>query len=402
MHRLTALLAVCLLAACSADSPSSSPSPAATPTPPPTPPRPTQTQTIAPSPTAAPQAHLAAVLEAALQRNDAPGMLALVRRVDVTLFASAGTADLAGAPITETTRFRIASITKPIVGALVLLAVRDGLFGLDDNVGDILPGVLREEPQVTVRQLLDHTSGVFDEGNDGNPLTDVANIADPALREEALALVRDYEAGREVIAPDRVMVALAETHDRYNQPGAAYHYSNIGYQVLGMILEHVTGLSLADLLRTEIVEPLGLTHTSLAPADDSTPDMHGYQAGSNNMLIDTSDDLSWFGNGGNGGVISTAAELLTIMDAIVSGRLLGPELTAEMLDINLAQYGLGIGEYPLTCGRFYGHQGNVAGTRSIAMVSAETGDGLVVAVNLNSSVDPQLGALANTLVCVPR
>jgi hypothetical protein len=87
------------------------------------------------------------------------------------------------------------------------------------------------------------------------------------------------------------------------------------------------------------------------------------------------------------------------MDAIVSGRLLGPGLTAEMQEIHLELYGLGIGQYGLTCGTFYGHEGNVAGTRSIAVVSAETGDGVIVAVNVNSNVDPRLGALADTLVC---
>jgi D-alanyl-D-alanine carboxypeptidase len=388
-------MAVCLLAACSTASPSPTPTlaPTLSPTLPPT---------LVPSPTADPQAHVAALLAAERQRNGAPGMLALIRQGDSSLFASDGAADLAGAPIDVTTRFRIASITKPIIGALVLLAVRNGLFGLDDNVVALLPGVLRDEPQVTVRQLLDHTSGVFDEGNDGNPLVDVDNIADLALRAEGQALRDDYQAGREVMVPDRLLVALAETHERYNEPGAAYHYSNIGYQVLGMILEHVTGQALADLLRTEIVEPLGLSHTTLAPADRSTPDMHGHQPGMNDALVDTSDELSWFGNGANGGVISTADELLTIMDAMVSGRLLGADLTAEMLKVNLAKYGLGIAEYKLTCGTFYGHEGNVAGTRSIAVVSAETGDGVIVAVNVNSNVEPRLGALANTLVCSPR
>jgi D-alanyl-D-alanine carboxypeptidase len=393
MHRLIALMASCLLAACSAPSQSLSPAPSLTPAP---------TPAATPSPTAEPQAQLAALLHAELQRNGAPGMLALVRQGGDVIFASAGTSDTAGAPIDLTTRFRIASITKPIVGALVLLAVRDGLLGLDDEVGDLLPGVLRDEPQVTVRQLLDHTSGVFDEGNDGNPLVDVDNIADPQLRAEGQALRRDYEAGREVMVSDRILIALAETHDRYNEPGMAYHYSNIGYQVLGMILEQVTGESLADLLRTEIVEPLGLMRTTLAPADRSTPDMHGYQPGINNEPMDVSNELSWFGNGANGGVISTADELLTIMDAMVSGRLLGPDLTATMQEAHLAQYGLGIGTYTLSCGTFYGHEGNVAGTRSIAVVSAQTGDGVIVALNVNSNVDPRLPTLADTLVCLPR
>lgn len=111
------------------------------------------------------------------------------------------------------------------------------------------------------------------------------------------------------------------------------------------------------------------------------------------------DRLSWFGNGGNGGVISTADELFTIMRAIVSGRLLSAELVSAMKRPNHESYGLGLGTYGLSCGTFYGHGGAVLGTGSIALVSDDGQDGVVIAVNVLSARDPQLPSIADRLVC---
>ena len=255
--RLQAALvaAVILVAACTGGSspvasvqPSSAaPSPAAT-----------AASTPAPTATPAPTPDVQGMLDLRRKLYGAPGALVVLRVGDQRWAATSGTADTAGTPITDTTRFRIASITKPIVAALVLDAVAQGKVALDDVVGDLLPGVVRADPPVTVRQLLDHTSGIFDESNDGDPIADIEKLADPALRTEARALAQRYLAGERVIAPDRLLVALSETHDRYFAPGAGYHYSNTNYQLAAMVLEKVTGAALADVLRTRIVEPLGL------------------------------------------------------------------------------------------------------------------------------------------------
>ena len=113
--------------------------------------------------------------------------------------------------------------------------------------------------------LLDHTSGVFNVGDESDLATDITNLSDPALRSEATDLATRYLAGEPVTMPDRLFVALAETHDRYFEPGTGYHYSNANYQLAAMVLTQATGLSLADLLRTRIAEPLQLQHTTLAP-----------------------------------------------------------------------------------------------------------------------------------------
>jgi D-alanyl-D-alanine carboxypeptidase len=358
--------------------------------------------TVAPGPSEDPAARLATAVSALQRRVGSPGALGLLVDGSERAFSAAGHADLDGrAPIGPDTRFRIASITKPIVAALVLISVDRGELGLDSDIGDLLPGVLRPDPTVTVRQLLAHTSGVFDEGNEGDPMADLGLIRDAGLRADAEDLLARSRAGERIVVPDRLIVALAETHDRYFAPGEGYHYSNVNYQVAAMVLERVTGRSLADLLDERIVVPLGLTRTSLAPADPSLPDLLGYETLRDGSVVDVSGNLAWFGNGGNGGVISTAGELADILRAIVTGGLFDEALVREMEIPVRESYGLGLGTNDLACGRFFGHEGSVNGTRSIAMVSGDGSRAIVLAVNLDG-IEPWLPAVAGGVLCHSR
>jgi D-alanyl-D-alanine carboxypeptidase len=333
----------------------------------------------------------------------APGALAVVRDDDDEWNLMSGAADLAGAKLTDSTRFRVASITKPIVAALVLDAVVREELALDDTVSELVPGVLGADQPITVRMLLNHTSGVFNAGDEGDIVADIDKLTDPALREEALALASRYVAGERVIASDRLWVALAETHERYFEPGAGYHYSNVNYHLAAMVLEAVTGTPLAVLLQERLVDPLGLRRTTLAPADSATPELHGYTTGAaDGPLVDITDDLLALGNGGSGGVISTADELLTVMQAIVSGRLLPAPLVAEMSRATQQSgesYGLGLVTYYLSCGTFFGHEGSIAGTVSIAIVTPDGDGGVVIALNRRDDSDPHLPALADSFLC---
>jgi D-alanyl-D-alanine carboxypeptidase len=345
-------------------------------------------------------------LDAERARYGAPGALALVRHGDHEWFGASGTADLAGEPITEDTTFRIASITKPIVAALMLDAVARGEVSLDDVVGELLPGVLRSDPPVSVRMLLDHTSGIVNEGDDGDLVADIAKLTDPALKDEANSVAGKLVAGEPATASDRLLVALAETNDRYFAPGTGYEYSNINYQLAAMVLERVTGAPLAALLRERIVEPLGLRYTAIVPGDPVRPELHGYgTTTADGSLVDITDDLlptALLGNGGSGGIVSTAGELLTIMQAIASGRLVPPPLLEDMLHPTApsgGSYGLGLATYYLSCGTFHGHEGGLNGTASIAIVAPEGGQGVVIALNLRSGADPKLPALADELLC---
>jgi D-alanyl-D-alanine carboxypeptidase len=343
-------------------------------------------------------------LDARRESYGAPGGLVLLARGDGRWFAASGTADTAGTPITETTRFRIASITKPIVASLVLDSAERGEVGLDEVVGDLVPGVVRAAPPITVRQLLDHTSGIVDITSELTTTealqADIERLPDEQIRAEAQAALDGSLAGQQVIAPARVLVALSELHDRYFPPGSGYHYSNTGYQLAGMVLEEVTGRPLSELLDERVAKPLGLQRTTLAPPDTAAPELRGYGTSTvDGSLVDVTDDLSLFGNGANGGVISTADELLTTLQAIVGGHMLPADLTAQMEEPNRESYGLGLATYTLSCGTFLGHEGGVNGTASIALVSPDASDGVVIALNLRSGEDPRLPDLADQMLC---
>lgn len=368
----------------------------------------------APATTAATVADRSAGFQRALDAHrdwyGSPGVIAAAEIGGQHWSGSSGAADLDGTPITADTRFRIASITKAVVAALVLDAVDRGELALDDPVDEWLSGMLRVGPPVTVRMLLDHTSGVFAEGDEGNPIADVAQLTDPVLQAEAAELAEDFAAGEPVLPSVELLVALAETHDRYAPPGAGYHYSNINFMLAAMVLERATDTTLAELLEERIAAPLGLHHTTVAPADSSKPEFRGTtRATPDDELVDPSNaHLLMLGNGGSGGIISTADELLTIVRAIVAGELLPAALVDEMLrptaQSGAQAYGLGIAKYSLTCGTFYGHQGAIDGTMTIAIVSPTGDDGVVLAVNArDDSTDPRLPALADDFLCgAPR
>jgi D-alanyl-D-alanine carboxypeptidase len=352
--------------------------------------------------TPAPTPDVQGLLDEVRANYGAPGALVVLEKDAARWFATSGAADLDGTEITETTRFRIASITKTIVATLVLDAVAQEKLSLDDVFGKLLPGVLRAEPPVTVRQLLDHTSGIFDWINAGDP-ADIEKIEDPALRAEAEATLKHYEAGERVIASDRVIVALAETHDRYFAPGTDFFYSNTNYQLAAMVLEEVTGTPLAGLLRTRIVEPLSLRHTTIAPPDLGSPELRGYgKAPADPELVDLTDDLVFAGNGGDGGIVASADDLLVTMRAILSGELLPAPLLTEMMTPSKLSYGLGLMAVQTPCGIYFGHAGISYGTTSLALVSPNGADGVVIAMNLQADSpanNPNLQALADQLLC---
>ena len=343
------------------------------------------------------------VLADVLRRHPAPGALALIAVDDQRVRGWTGSADLDGTPIGPDTRFRIASITKPITAALVLDAVQRGELELDDRVDDLVPDLLTADRSVTVRMLLDHTSGIFDQTNNPDILDDMALLTDPDQIAAATDLVDRYVAGDDIIVPDTLLVAAAEAHGRDFPAGTDFRYSNLNFQVVGIVLETVTGRTIAELLHERIVEPLGLEHTTIAPPDLASPELRGFGTDvDDGSLVDVTDELTFFGNGANGGVISTADDVLTVMHAVVSGELLEPSLATEMrtpTERSAGTYGLGLVPYQLTCGTFYGHEGAVNGTASIALVADDGSSGVVASINLRDGSDPGLPALADDLLC---
>ena len=162
-------------------------------------------------PTATPAAtDIQALIDDERTTYGALGALAVVRVGDERWAATSGTADRAGTPIKDTTRFRIASITKPIVATLVLEQVAKGHALARRRCGQGAAGRGPCHAPGHGPPALNHTSGIFDESNDGDPIADVEKLKDPTLRDEARALVKRYVAGERVIASDRIFVALSK------------------------------------------------------------------------------------------------------------------------------------------------------------------------------------------------
>jgi len=264
----------------------------------------------------------------ALAAQDRFSGIVLVTRGPTTLLeCAAGWADRAsGGPVTPDTRFATASLSKMFTAAAVLSCARDGLLEVGDRVVDLLPARRRPRTMadaVTVHHLLAHTSGIGDYAEED---------------EEVPGYVEDYGslwAQRPVQTMERPddFLPLYDDAAPVAPPGAAYHYSNAGYVLLGAVLEQVTGLRIAAVVEERVFAPSGMASSGYFRSDEARPDVAvGY-------LPRTGPDAPWRTNifsvpvvgGGDGGAHVTARDVDRFLRAVASGDLLGPDLTARML-----------------------------------------------------------------------
>ncbi|WP_443051442.1 beta-lactamase family protein [Streptomyces sp. NBC_00234] len=254
-------------------------------------------------------------------------------------------------------RFRIGSATKSFTATVVLQLVGEGRMSLEDTVEQWLPGVLHgngnDGRQITVRQLLQHTSGISDDGLDI-----------PALKS-----ADGYQAERFRTYTPEELVGLAMQHPPIPSPSADWSYSNTNYILAAMITQKVTGRSWAQEVNDRIIRPLGLRDTSTPGTFPfiTGPHAQGYAFGTG-----TGDgiDVTALNSSmavGSGSVISTAHDLNRFYAALLGGRLLAPAQLDEMTTTVPApelgvRYGLGLAEIPLSCGgSYFGHRGELLG-----------------------------------------
>ncbi|WP_203612643.1 serine hydrolase domain-containing protein [Amycolatopsis sp. SID8362] len=328
-------------------------------------------------------------LDVLTAQDGVPGAAAVVQDGPRTRVTRSGTGDVAtGKPFPRNGSFRAGSVTKTFVATVVLQLVGEGRVKLDAPVERYLPGLLPDR-RITVRQLLQHTSGLY------NYTADLDQSDPEALRHRG--------------AEPAELVAMALKHPALFPPGAGWSYSNTNYIVAGMLAERVTGHALADLLSQRITRPLGLRDTYLPRrGDEKLPAPHavGY-APIGGRLVDFSDFDATIA-GAAGGLVSTPADLDRFYGALLSGRLLRPAELAEMrrtvpadLGVPGAGYGLGLGRIPVSCGEFWGHEGGIIGFTNLAGVGP---DGRRVTVVLNENPTPadtnaHLLAAADAAVC---
>jgi D-alanyl-D-alanine carboxypeptidase len=312
-----------------------------------------------------------AAFRAALQqivRDGIPGAIGLQRRGDQVNVVTDGLADLATAqPMTGDDRFRVGSITKTFVATLILKLVAAHRLRLTDSVARWLPGLVPGGRAITLHELLQHTSGIY------NYTSDPGFIA---------AVEADYAR----VWKPRELVQIAVAHPPLFPPGTSYSYSNTEYILLGLVAEAATGQPLGRELREQIFTPLGLRATSFPYADTTLPVPHadGYFLGQPGGPLDTtkvSPSAFWAA----GAVVSTANNLARFYSQLLAGRLLpAPLLRAMLQTVPIepgARYGLGIFSLQLPCGTVWGHNGDVPGYYSWAFTTRNDSRQVVVFAN---------------------
>jgi D-alanyl-D-alanine carboxypeptidase len=308
----------------------------------------------------------------------APGATAYVAGPHGTWSGAAGVADVAsGQPMPIDARMRLESVSKIWTAALVLQLAEHGRLGLNDTVERWLPGLLPFGDRITLRQLLTHTSGIFDNNdavNDGDRV--LARVKDPGFHAELVRLAKRLQADPTTRFPPTVWIRLAATQPLYFPPGTGYHYSNVGFEVLGLVIERVTGQPLEAVYQERIIQPLGLGHTAYDPQGDITgPHAHGYLVKADGSLADQT-AVHW-GIGAEGGIVSDAADTGRFLIALMQDRLLGPAAAAGMRS---GDFWSG-GDTPSCGGSTYGHSGGGEGYKTNVWVSSDGSRVVVLLLN---------------------
>ncbi len=284
-----------------------------------------------------------------------PGGVVTLRRGSRTTVLTAGVSDVAtGRRPRSTDHMRIASAAKAFSGAVVFKLVSRGRIRLGSTIGEVLPGLPRAWRRVTVRRMLNHTSGLPD-----------------YTRSEAFRKQFDTDPSG-FVSPQRV-IGWVRKDPLVFKPGSRYEYSNTDNIVIGLMAQKVTGRSYGRLLKRFIFRPLGLGETSFPTTVGlPRPFLHGYVTEAGSPPQDVSELLNPSGAWASGGIVSTPLELGTFIRGLLAGRLFPPELQSRQLRFvrggrssppgpGANSSGLAVFRYRTRCGTVYGHTGSFPG-----------------------------------------
>jgi D-alanyl-D-alanine carboxypeptidase len=282
----------------------------------------------------------------------------------------------ANRPITANDHFRAASQTKTFTAAVVLQLVDEGLVELDAPIEQYLPGVVTGDydgEAISVRQILQHTSGIARDATGAK--------AQPNGTYTLTELVRAGLAQPPQFAP-----------------GTSWGYSNVNYFVAGILIESLTGQTVAEAITDRIIEPLNLAGTSFPDPGDRTlaapyvPGYGGGRVGPFYYWYEKTFSLEMSAISSAGAITSTLTDLATFQLALADGKVVSAESLAEMretvtlpAELGEAVYGLGLMHLDLSCGgEAWGHAGDLTtGHSSITMV---TDDGRFASLVTNTLV----------------
>lgn len=306
------------------------------------------------------------------------------------LTARAGAAERGSSrPVPLNGRYRIGSITKTFVSVVVLQLVGEGKVELDQPISRHLPGLLPDGDRITVRMLLQHTSGLHD------------------YTADLFADLADFETLRWRTWQPSELIALSTAEPLDFEPGSRWSYSNTNYVVLGELIAKLTGRPYGDAVERRVLKPLGLRDTSVpgTRVDVPGPHAHGYLRYAPGKFTDAT-RLNPSMAHAAGEMISTTADTDRFVDALLGGELLEPALLAEMLRTSelSPDYGLGVERVDVPCGKVaHGHSGGIPGYSSLVISTDDTRQRLELSVTTGPDLREQpseaLHALLTEVFC---
>jgi len=246
----------------------------------------------------------------------------------------------AGLPVESSTNFRLASITKQFTATSILMLVDAGKLSLDDSIRQHFPGFPEFADGITIRHMLQHTSGIED--------------YEPIYGDQFPEQVSD--AG--------VVDIISKTGGTMFPPGSKYSYSNSAYAVLAVLVEKLSGKTFPDFLQDNIFTPLDMSNTvAFVDGVTTVPNRSfGYSVADGNVTF--SDQSAWSAVLGDGGIYSSVDDLIKWDQSLYDNGLISADLRAQSWTPGLETYGFGFRIDEHNGHRRYHHSGSTSGFRN--------------------------------------
>lgn len=282
-------------------------------------------------------------------------------------------------PMTAEDTFIIASTTKSFVGTVVLQLIGEGKLSLDSKLSEFEPDFPNGE-NITIKQLLNMTSGIYDYSTD--PAVNARLAQDPNQ-----------------VWPTEELISIAAAGKPYFAPGEGWHYSNSNTVLLGVIIEKITGSTLEEQIASRITEPLGLKNTYLpASAEENRPTAVGYNVDPETGQFDVGPNINPSYLWAAGAMISNLPDLKVWAEALGTGQLITPELQEQRMQFQTITldgvppfyaamdpgYGLALERYQLEPNEFIGHSGKTSNFNTQMYYQPSTGSVLITLTNTDT------------------
>lgn len=346
---------------------------------------------VVPGASDAPAPETVQAISARLAELGKSGVLGSIVSVSVpgedTLTVSHGLADIEhNTPLTTGHLFQIGSQTKMFTAAAILQLERSTLLRIDDLVSKYVDGVARPR-ELTIRQLLQHTGGIGD---------GIRYFDPPLGRRPDFPVSFDEH------------LFLGQVAGEEFAPGESWNYNNLGYVILGKVIESASGQSLEQYVRDTILRPLGMNESWLGDREPypETRMARGYSIDdrTGTRIDNTMLDLSWASSAGD--MVSSLADLERWARALLNqDNAIGLSLrdfTADPVQLdaagNMKQYGMGMMQRDLAGRRFWGHGGFIQGYVTLTLVEPSTGTMVLLLTNLSDESEQVTATLEQAVI----